>query len=59
MARTRYDLTREELAALPALAGQPAYRARQVWEGLYRHLCEPEDADVAAGCVTGRAGRHS
>ena len=31
----RYDLTPEELARL--LAGQPRYRARQVWEGLYRH----------------------
>jgi 23S rRNA (adenine2503-C2)-methyltransferase len=29
-----YDLTREELAEL--LADQPAYRLRQVWDGLYR-----------------------
>ena len=30
----RYDVTPAELAAL--LAGEPAYRARQVWEGLRR-----------------------
>ena len=35
----RYDLTSGEVAAL--LAGEPAYRARQVWEGLYQHGTEP------------------
>jgi 23S rRNA (adenine2503-C2)-methyltransferase len=25
------------------LAGEPAYRARQVWDGLYRRLAEPEE----------------
>lgn len=29
-----YDLTRDQLAAL--LAGEPDYRVRQVWDGLYR-----------------------
>jgi 23S rRNA (adenine2503-C2)-methyltransferase len=29
-----YDLTRQELAAV--LDGEPAFRARQVWDGLYR-----------------------
>jgi 23S rRNA (adenine2503-C2)-methyltransferase len=38
---TRYDVTREDLAAL--LDGQPRYRVDQVWEGLYQHLGEPED----------------
>ncbi len=31
---TLYDLSREELSEL--LAGEPAYRAGQLWEGLYR-----------------------
>jgi 23S rRNA (adenine2503-C2)-methyltransferase len=31
-----YDLSQEQLAALPALADQPDFRARQVWDGLYR-----------------------
>ena len=31
-----YDLSPEQLAAL--LPGEPAYRARQVWDGLYRRL---------------------
>ncbi|HVE94571.1 MAG TPA: 23S rRNA (adenine(2503)-C(2))-methyltransferase RlmN [Acidimicrobiales bacterium] len=43
MPRSRYDLTMAELAALPALAAEPAYRARQVWEGLYRHVSGPEE----------------
>ena len=33
-----YDLTADELAALLAQWGQPAFRARQVWEWLYRHF---------------------
>lgn len=36
---SRYDLTREQLATI--LAGEPAYRTRQVWEGLYRHATPP------------------
>ena len=40
MAVTRHDLAFEELASLPALASQPAYRAKQVWEGLYTQLCD-------------------
>jgi len=43
MRRSRYDLTQDELAALPALDGEPAYRARQVWEGLYRHAAGPDE----------------
>ncbi|MBO0713814.1 MAG: 23S rRNA (adenine(2503)-C(2))-methyltransferase RlmN [Acidimicrobiales bacterium] len=35
----RYDLSPAELGGL--LAGEPPYRARQVWDGLYRHLAEP------------------
>jgi 23S rRNA (adenine2503-C2)-methyltransferase len=37
---SRYDLRVEELAEL--LAGEPAFRVRQVWDGLYRQLAEPE-----------------
>ena len=36
-----YDLTREELADL--LAGEPAYRARQVWESLHGRVQRPEE----------------
>jgi 23S rRNA (adenine2503-C2)-methyltransferase len=38
---TPYDVTREELAAL--LPGEPAYRARQVWEGLHVRVQRPEE----------------
>ena len=33
-----YDLNLEELTALLGTWGQPSYRARQVWEWLYRHF---------------------
>ena len=36
-----YDLTREQLAAL--LEGEPAYRSRQVWEGLHARVQRPEE----------------
>ena len=39
--RTRYDATREDLAEL--LAGEPAYRVRQVWDGLHRRAADPGD----------------
>ena len=38
---TRYDLTRDDLAAV--LAGQPRYRVDQVWQGLYGQLSEPAE----------------
>ncbi|MDY7102604.1 MAG: 23S rRNA (adenine(2503)-C(2))-methyltransferase RlmN [Actinomycetota bacterium] len=38
---TRYDADRERLAEL--LAGEPRYRVDQVWEGLHRHLVDPDD----------------
>ncbi|HEX9968815.1 MAG TPA: 23S rRNA (adenine(2503)-C(2))-methyltransferase RlmN [Acidimicrobiales bacterium] len=37
----RYDLTRDDLAAV--LAGEPSYRVRQVWDGLYRQVVEPAE----------------
>jgi len=36
-----YDLTRDELARL--LGGEPAYRGRQVWEGLHARAQRPEE----------------
>ena len=36
-----YDLGRDELAEL--LAGEPAYRLRQVWEGLYAQARRPDE----------------
>jgi 23S rRNA (adenine2503-C2)-methyltransferase len=36
---TRYDLPRDELAAL--LRDEPRYRVDQVWRGLYEQLAEP------------------
>ncbi len=36
-----YDLERDELSAL--LPGEPAYRARQVWEGLHTRVLRPEE----------------
>ncbi len=36
-----YDLTREELAVV--LDGEPAYRVRQVWDGLHVRAQRPED----------------
>ncbi len=36
-----YDLTREELADI--LQGEPAYRVRQVWDGLHLRVQRPED----------------
>jgi 23S rRNA (adenine2503-C2)-methyltransferase len=38
---SRYDVTREELATL--LDGEPAFRVRQVWDGLHRRVVAPAD----------------
>lgn len=38
---SRYAVSRRQLAEL--LSGEPAYRARQVWEGLYRRLASPSE----------------
>jgi 23S rRNA (adenine2503-C2)-methyltransferase len=38
---TRYDATREDLAAL--LADEPAFRVRQVWDGLHTRVVAPAD----------------
>jgi 23S rRNA (adenine2503-C2)-methyltransferase len=36
-----YDLTRDELDQL--LDGEPAYRARQIWDGLHQRVQRPEE----------------
>ena len=41
--RSAYDLTLEDLRSLSALVGQPAYRARQVWDGLHRRALRPSE----------------
>lgn len=38
---TRYDAGPKELAA--ALGDEPAYRSRQVWDGLYRRAIDPSE----------------
>lgn len=38
-----YDLTLEELADFLKQWNEPAYRARQIWEGLYQHLYNSPD----------------
>lgn len=38
---TRYDVRRDQLEEL--LADQPAYRARQVWEGLHKRVLAPSE----------------
>ncbi len=46
-----YDLTQEELAGI--LAGEPAYRVRQVWDGLHRRVRRPEElTELPAGLRT-------
>ncbi len=39
-----YDLTLDELIAIIETWGEPAYRARQIWEWLYRHKVTTFDA---------------
>ncbi len=39
-----YDLDEADLLAWVTAQGQPAYRARQIWEGLYRHLWAAPEA---------------
>jgi 23S rRNA (adenine2503-C2)-methyltransferase len=48
---TPYDLTREELAAL--MPDEPAYRARQVWEGLHVRVQRPEEMTELPAALRG------
>ena len=38
---SRYDLSQDDLAEL--LDGEPAYRLRQLYEGLHAQLAEPSE----------------
>ena len=49
---TRYDVTREELAAL--LAGEPRYRVEQLWRGLYDQLAAPEEITALPAALRAR-----
>jgi 23S rRNA (adenine2503-C2)-methyltransferase len=49
---TRYDLTRDDLAGL--LAGEPAYRVRQVWEGLHHRCVGPAAMTELPGALRAR-----
>jgi 23S rRNA (adenine2503-C2)-methyltransferase len=49
---SRYDASFDDVAVL--LAGEPAYRARQVWDGLYRQLTGPEELTVLPRPLRGR-----
>jgi 23S rRNA (adenine2503-C2)-methyltransferase len=43
---SRYDLTRDAIGALVDGLGEPAYRAKQLWEGLYARGDEPNELTV-------------
>jgi hypothetical protein len=38
-----YDLTIDQIKTLLVQWGQPAYRAKQIWQGLYQHLWTSPD----------------
>jgi len=42
-----YDLDKAQLTELLSRWGQPAYRAGQIWEGLYRHFYDSSDQFTA------------
>ncbi len=46
-----YDLERDQLALL--LDGEPAYRARQVWEGLHARVQRPEEMTELPAALRG------
>ena len=50
--RPPYEFTREELAEM--LAGEPAYRARQVWDGLHRRAAVPAEMTDLPGALRDR-----
>ena len=51
---SRYDLGRDGLGAL--LAGEPAYRVNQVFDGFYRRLAEPGELTELPGHFAGVLG---
>jgi 23S rRNA (adenine2503-C2)-methyltransferase len=49
---SRYDATRDDLAAL--LTGEPSYRVRQAWDGLYARVVEPEEMTALPATLRAR-----
>jgi 23S rRNA (adenine2503-C2)-methyltransferase len=49
---SRYDATRDDLAAL--LEGEPAFRVKQVWQGLHTRLAEPAEMTELPGALRDR-----
>ncbi len=49
-----YDLTREELASI--LEGEPAFRTRQVWDGLHARVQRPEEMTELPAALRGALG---
>ena len=45
----RYDATRDDLTAL--LAGEPAFRVQQVWDGLHARFAEPSEMTELPGAL--------
>lgn len=57
--RLIFELTQEDLAGLLGEWGEPAYRARQVWQGIYRRLADsPESLTGLPGPLRLRLGEH-
>ena len=53
-----YDLPFQELRALVKSWGEPAYRARQLWEGAYRNLWnEPEEFTTLPKSLRAKLGK--
>ncbi len=53
--RTRFDVDPDALVTL--LADEPPFRARQVWDGLYRRLADPHEMTDLPGTLRDRLGR--
>jgi 23S rRNA (adenine2503-C2)-methyltransferase len=51
---SRYDLTRDDLSTL--LPDEPAYRATQIHEGLFRRLAEPDELTELPRALRDRLG---
>ena len=55
---SRYDLTRDAIGDLVAELGEPAYRQRQLWEGLYEHGVDPADLTTLTKELRARLAQH-
>jgi 23S rRNA (adenine2503-C2)-methyltransferase len=49
---TRYDLSRSQLSEL--LAGEPAYRVDQVWDGIYKQTLDPDELSTLPAALRAR-----